>query len=295
MTLDDNWITELCEEGGSAFSLKGHGKLFDQRSKFQHIEVYDTEAYGKLMMIDGFAMLSSRENFLYHEMMSHPALFIHPAPRKVAIIGGGDCGTLHEVLKHGEVEQLIQIDIDEVVTRAAEIHFPELCVSNQDPRARLLFDDGIQWMKDAAPGSLDVIIVDSTDPIGPGEVLFTPEFHAACHRALGEQGLLVQQSESPLIHSDILERLYRSLLDAGFGNVDTLFFPQPIYPTGWWSATIGVKGLNLAECRLADIENREFETRYYNADIHRAALAHPEFFRQQRAKWMAQWAKRKAL
>ena len=287
MNLDGDWITELCEEDGSAFSLKSRGKLFDQRSAFQHVEVYDTEAYGKLMMIDGFTMLSSRENFLYHEMMSHPALFIHPAPRRVAIIGGGDCGTLHEVLKHQEVEQVVQIDIDETVTHAAEIHFPELCTSNADPRAKLLFLDGIQWMKDAPAGSLDVIIVDSTDPIGPGEVLFTPEFHGACQRALGNQGLLVQQSESPLIHSDILERLYRSMLSAEFDNVHTLFFPQPIYPTGWWSASIGTKNIALSDFRHQDIDNRSFETRYYNADTHQAAFAQPEFFRRQREQWLS--------
>ena len=106
MTLDENWITEICEEGGSAFSLKGAKKVFDEQSAFQRVEVYATQAYGKLMMIDGFTMLSSRDNFLYHEMMAHPVLFTHPAPRRIAIIGGGDCGTLREVLNHPEVEQV---------------------------------------------------------------------------------------------------------------------------------------------------------------------------------------------
>ena len=106
----------------------------------------------------------------------------------------------------------------------------------------LLFIDGIQWMKDAAGGSLDVIIVDSTDPVGPGEVLFTPAFYAACERALDAGGLMVQQSESPLIHLDVQQRMYRHLSGAGFDPIRTLFFPQPIYPTGWWSATLGAKG-----------------------------------------------------
>ncbi len=285
MTLDDNWITEICEEGGSAFSLQGAHKVFDEQSAFQKVEVYDTKAYGKLMMIDGFTMLSTRENFLYHEMMAHPVLFTHPAPRRVAIIGGGDCGTLHEVLKHPEVERVTQIDIDETVTRAARIHFPELCESSEDPRAELLFIDGIQWMKDAAPGSLDVIIVDSTDPIGPGEVLFTPAFYAACLRALCDGGLIIQQSESPLIHADILERLYRNLHRTGFSAAQTLFFPQPVYPTGWWSATVAGKKADLKAFRAEDAANRPFATRYYNPEIHRAAFAEPEFFRQARAGW----------
>jgi len=287
MTLDEEWITEICEDGGSAFALKGRDKVFEQRSPFQKVEVFDTQAYGKLMLIDGCTMVSTRDNFLYHEMISHPVLFTHAAPRRVAIIGGGDCGTLREVLKHPEVEKATQIDIDEVVTRAAELHFPELCESNQDPRAELLFIDGIQWIKDARPGSLDVIIVDSTDPIGPGEVLFTQEFYDACHKALDSGGMLVQQSESPLIHMLILERMYRSLRVARFVDARTLFFPQPIYPTGWWSATIGAKNASLDNFRADDVANRRFDTRYYNEQIHRAAFAQPEFFRKARAAWLS--------
>jgi spermidine synthase len=189
------------------------------------------------------------------------------------------------VLRHPEIERAVQIDIDEAVTRAAREHFPELCESNDDPRAELLFIDGIQWIQDAPAGSLDVIIVDSTDPIGPGEVLFTPAFFAACHNALATGGLLVQQSESPLIHLAIIERMYASLEQAGFSAARTLFFPQPIYPTGWWSATIGAKQADLDSFRDQDVAARTFETRYYNADIHRAALAEPEFFRRARADW----------
>jgi spermidine synthase len=285
MGLDENWITEICDDGGSAFSLKGARRVFVEQSPFQKVEVFETETYGKLMLIDGCTMVSSRENFLYHEMMAHPVLFTHDAPRRVAIIGGGDCGTLREVLRHPEIERAVQIDIDEAVTRAAREHFPELCESNDDPRAELLFIDGIQWIQDAPAGSLDVIIVDSTDPIGPGEVLFTPAFFAACHNALATGGLLVQQSESPLIHLAIIERMYASLEQAGFSAARTLFFPQPIYPTGWWSATIGAKQADLDSFRDQDVAARTFETRYYNADIHRAALAEPEFFRRARADW----------
>jgi spermidine synthase len=287
MALDNDWITEICEEGGSAFSLKGRGKVFEEQSPFQRIEVFDTDSYGKLMLIDGCTMVSSYDNFLYHEMMSHPVLYSHAAPRRVAIIGGGDCGTLHEVLKHPEVEKVTQIDIDEQVTRAARLHFPELCESNEDPRAELLYIDGIQWMKDTAPASLEVIIVDSTDPIGPGEVLFSHGFYNACHRALADDGLIVQQSESPMIHQNILERMYRNLLGAGFQDVRTLFFPQPIYPTGWWTATIGAKNTGLDDFRAEDIVNKAFETRYYNEQIHRAAFAQPEFFRRLRTAWLA--------
>lgn len=286
MALDDSWFTEEHEGAGSAFSLKITGKLSDVQSDYQRIEMFDTTDWGKLMVIDGCTMVTTRDNFLYHEMMAHPVLFSHAAPKRVAIIGGGDCGTLREVLKHPEVEKVVQIDIDEQVTRASEQYFPELCESNDDPRAELMWIDGIDWIKKAPAGSLDVIIVDSTDPIGPGEVLFTPEFYKACHNALGEGGMVVQQSESPLLHMPILEKMYRSLVTAGFADARTLFFPQPLYPSGWWSATIGCKDGQLDGFRAGDAEARAFDTEYYNAEIHRAAFAEPEFFRKARAGWL---------
>lgn len=287
MTLDESWISERCEECGSAFSLQSKGLIHEEESEFQTIAVHETRQWGNLMLIDGYTMVSTRDNFLYHEMMSHPALFAHDNPATVAIIGGGDCGTLREVLKHPEVNQATQIDIDERVTRVAEIYFPELCESNDDPRAQLLFIDGIQWIKDVAPDSLDVIIVDSTDPIGPGEVLFTPEFYAACHRALGQGGIMVQQSESPLVHTSILRGMYRDLDTVGFADIRTLFFPQPIYPTGWWTATLARKGQSIDGFRENAVRLRDFSTCYYNEDIHRAAFATPEFFKQARAEWLS--------
>jgi spermidine synthase len=149
---DSRWFTELCEEGGSALSLQIHEKLHDEKTGFQRIEIYSTTHFGNLMVIDGFVMLTSLDNFLYHEMMSHPALFTHPDPKRVVIIGGGDCGTLREVLKHQGVEQVLQVAIDERVTRLSEKYFPDLCESNNDARAGFYFGDGIQWMKDAAGG-----------------------------------------------------------------------------------------------------------------------------------------------
>lgn len=280
MSLDDNWFTEQHAGIGSAWSARIKKKVFDQRSAYQHVEVYDTDGFGKLMVIDGCTMVSTLDNFLYHEMMAHPVLFTHPDPRRVAIIGGGDCGTLREVLRHPEVEHCTQIDIDKLVTRASELHFPELCEANDDPRAELLFIDGIQWMQQAEAGSLDVIIVDSTDPVGPGEVLFSAEFFSACERALAAGGLIVQQSESPLVHLDLIQAMYARFARAGLSATRTLFFPQPIYPTGWWSATLAGRPGSLEGFREEDARARPFETRYYNADIHRAALVQPEFFRR---------------
>ncbi|MGD8380446.1 MAG: polyamine aminopropyltransferase [Gammaproteobacteria bacterium] len=279
MALDDkHWFTEPVPEAGLAMSLKVTDKLHEEQSDFQRIEIYETEGFGTLMVIDGFVMLTDRDNFVYHEMMSHPALFTHERPRRVAVIGGGDCGTLREVLRHPEVEEAWQVEIDERVTRLAEKFFPELCDSNNDPRARLLFDDGIKWVADAEPGSLDVIIVDSTDPIGPAEGLFNEAFYRSCHRALGEGGILVQQSESPLLHLNLLKAMRGAMAAAGFADVRTLQFPQATYPSGWWSATMARKNMKVEGFREADAAGRGFETRYYTPDIHRAAFAMPAFF-----------------
>jgi spermidine synthase len=280
MTLGNDFFTEIHVDGGSAFSLKITAKLHEEQSAFQRIEIYSTEEYGNLMTIDGLYMVSGRDNFLYHEMMTHPVLFTYPAPKKVVIIGGGDCGTLREVLRHPGVQDVWQVEIDERVTRVAEQYFPELCEGNNDPRAHLLFDDGLKFMKDAAPGSIDVVIVDSTDPIGPAEGLFTEAFFRDCHRALGEKGVIVQQSESPLYHGKILQALHQAMRAAGFDHTQTLFFPQPVYPSGWWSCTMAGKKLNLHSFRENDAHNKPFATVYYNADIHRAAWAMPEFFKR---------------
>jgi spermidine synthase len=277
MQLNDNWFTEIAPEAGMALSFKLKQKLHEEHSAYQHIEIYATEDFGTLMVIDGCVMLTARDNFIYHEMLTHPALFTHPAPRRVLIVGGGDCGTLHEALKHPEVERVVQVEIDERVTRLAERYFPELCESNNDPRAEFRFEDGIAWIGQSAPGSLDVIIVDSTDPVGPAEGLFGAPFYSACFKALAFGGLIVQQSESPLLHQPILEQMYRGLEQAGFGAIKTLGFPQPCYPSGWWSATLARKHAPIELFREDDANYRPFKTRYYSPSVHRAALALPPF------------------
>ncbi|MBB1073338.1 polyamine aminopropyltransferase [Rhodoferax sp. 4810] len=273
-----DWFVEIATDAGSAFALRINAKLHEERTPYQTIAIYDTTQFGHLMVIDGCTMVSTRDNFIYHEMLTHPALFTHPAPRRVCIIGGGDCGTLREVLKHPEVESVVQIEIDERVTRLAEQYFPELTESNHDSRATLLFSDGIRWIKDAAPGSLDLIIIDSTDPVGPAEGLFNTAFYQNCYSALGTDGILVQQSESPLYHLDIIRGMYNSLHTANFMQCHSLFFPQPIYPSGWWSAILASKVANEYGWRQAAAAACLFPTRYYNAVIHQAAFTPPQFF-----------------
>ncbi len=281
---NQQWCTEIYDD--SAFALKIKSKLASKQSEFQLVEVYETESFGNLLMLDGCTMVSTRENFLYHEMMSHPALFTHPDPKTVVIIGGGDCGTLREVLRHPGVEKVHQIDIDKVVTEMSEKYFPELCESNDDPRADIQFADGIKFMAEAQDDSVDIIIIDSTDPVGPGEGLFNHAFYTNCLRALKADGIFVQQSESPLLHLDLLTEIREAMTDVGFTDLQHLNFPQMIYPSGWWSATLAKKsgqfdGFRTEQAQQASVD---WNLNYYNVEVHQGAKALPNFLKKAFAK-----------
>ena len=273
---DNNWFTEEWPGEKSAISLKITQKLHEEQSTYQKIEVFQTETFGKLLTLDGLVMVTDRDNFIYHEMLSHPALFSHDNPQKVLIIGGGDCGTLREVLKHDSVKHVEMVEIDERVTRVSEQFFPELCESNNDPRANIQFDDGINWVRECNNEEYDVILIDGSDPEGPAAVLFSEEFLQACFHALKPGGVFAGQSESPLFHLDLIKHVRTTLQDAGFSDVATLNFPQCTYPSGWWSATLAGKQASLKEFRKDETINSE----YYNSNIHHASLVMPNFMKQ---------------
>jgi len=277
---EKSWFTETCTECGTALSFEIDEILHQEQTPFQKIEIYSTKTFGKLMAIDGFVMLTERDNFIYHEMLAHPVLFSHPNPGHVLIAGGGDCGTLREVAKHICVQKIIQVEIDERVTRLSERFFPELCEAIQDPRVELIFEDAVEWVQKLEQGSVDVIIVDSTDPVGPARGLFSTPFYRDCLLALKPQGLLVQQSESPLVHFEsIIRPMHACMRKAGFAATELIHFPQPCYPTGWWSATIASKTGRLACARQESARHPGFRTRYYNHAIHHSSLSAPQFIK----------------
>ena len=273
---DQSWFTEKSDESGIGFSLKISAKLHEEQTPYQKLEIFETSGFGHLMTLDGLVMLTDRDNFIYHEMMTHPALFTHPAPKRVAIIGGGDCGSLREVMKHPGIESCEQIELDERVTRVSEQFFPTLCESNNDPRAKFQFDDGIEWIRNSTSGTYDVIIIDSTDTIGPAAGLFSQSFYQDCFRALGDKGVVIGQSESPLLHKQLIRSMHDNLKAAGFDSVTTFNFPQCSYPSGWWSSTMATKG-ETTGFRYDDALSAKLSTHYYSADMHRAAAISPPF------------------
>ncbi|GJM04255.1 MAG: polyamine aminopropyltransferase [marine bacterium B5-7] len=272
MSLDENWFSEPAQ--GHAISLESNQKLHEEKSPYQTIAIYDTKTFGRLMTLDGLSMLTTRDNFIYHEMMSHPAMYNHPNPKDVAIVGGGDCGTLKEVLKHETVKQITQVELDERVTRISEEYFPELCASNSDPRATLVFEDPMNWIQRAEPDSLDVIIVDR---VGPAKQLFQESFYRDCLSVLREGGMVVAQSKSPLLDLGIIVDLRTEMQKADYVEIQTIQFPVATYASGWWTATMARKGQKFGDFREQMARHKPFDTKYYNADIHKACSALPQF------------------
>lgn len=271
----NNWFTEVCKPAGTKFGLEIIAHLHQEQTDYQVIDIYHTKHFGNLMVIDGCIMLTARDNFIYHEMMAHCSLASHPQPQDILIIGGGDCGTLQEVCKH-PINSVVQVEIDAKVTELSQKYFPELCTANEHPAAKLLFADAVAWVQDAPANSLDVIIIDSTDPIGPGEGLFTTDFYANCARLLRKNGLLIHQSESPLLQHELLTGMRSKMLRANYSNVSTVFFPLPTYPSGWWSATLASKEQNLLSPRILPAKITD-TLKYYSKDIHISALTAPPF------------------
>ena len=279
--LGKTWLSEISEESGSAFSVKIQEKLDSETSNYQTIDIYASEEYGNIMVIDGFIKVTERDNDIYHEMLVHPAMFTHANPETVAIIGGGYCGSLRQVLKHENVKNATLIEIDEQVTLLSRKYFPITGQAANDQRAKVRHQNGLKWIKENDGN--DVIIVDSTDPTGHNPEMFTESFYRDCFDSLNDGGILVQQSESPLFHMNILKPMRETMMAAGFSSVCTLNFFISSYPSGWWTCTMAAKddSVDFNTINEAAIANKTFDTFYYNAEMHRAAMAMPEFVKRE--------------
>ena len=256
--------------------------LHREQSAFQKIEVLQTPSFGKVLLLDGVLMLTDADEFTYHEMLAHPALFTHPEPQSVLIIGGGDCGTLTRVLRHGSVRRVLMVELDERVTRVANQYFPDLAASVDDPRAELVFGDGIRYVEETEE-QFDVILVDSTDPVGPAEGLFRAPFFANCKRALKPGGVFCLQSESPWIPQlgKVIGEVHRDLRSL-FPLVRAYSAAIQTYQAGLWLLQLASTSPDpLAPEVGARISSAALPTRYYNRDLHYAAFSLPTFVLEQ--------------
>jgi spermidine synthase len=277
----ETWFEERALADNVRFCLRVERQIFSRRSPYQRVDIYDTQAFGRLMTIDGLVMVCERDEFVYHDMIVHVPLFSHPAPRNVLIIGGGDGGTLREVLKHDGIERVVMVELDEVVVEAAREHLPALSSGMDDPRAEVRIGDGLAYVREAGEGAFDVVIVDCTDPVGPAEGLFRRPFYEDCVRILGDDGIVCQQTESPLYSPELVRAVPRTMREAGFVLTRTAQAHCVSYPSGWWTFTLGSKRVDPATgFRADDAAGRRFRTRYYNEALHRGCFMLPTLVRE---------------
>ncbi len=218
---------------GSGLFLRLKGVVHSRQSRYQRIEVLETEDFGRLLALDGLVMTTEADEFYYHEMLVHPGALLVPRLHRILIIGGGDGGTLREAARYPEVQHLVMVELDEEVVQVARQFLPGLAAAFDDPRLILHFMDGARFLETTSE-TYDLVLVDSPDPIGPAEVLFSETFYAHIRDHLSPEGILVAQTESPVYHRDLVETTARRLR-ALFPTVLFYTAPVPTYPSGFWS------------------------------------------------------------
>lgn len=266
------WYTEK-QTPNLGLSLLVKRSLHEEQTPFQHLAVLDTIQYGRMLVLDGMVQTTVADEFVYHEMITHVALNTHPRPRRVLVVGGGDGGAIREVLKHESVERATLVEIDGRVVEASREWLPEISAGLSDPRAEVIIDDGIKHVA-SHKNHYDVILVDSTEPIGPAEGLFARPFYQSIFDALTEDGIMVAQTESPFVNRDLIRSVYADI--RGVFPVARLYLASiPTYPSGLWSFTLGSKKHDPVSVDISGL--KPMKTRYYRPEIHRSCFALPEF------------------
>ena len=276
----DLWYTEKHSDN-VGITIKAAKTLFSGKSKFQQLDIIETVEFGRMMLLDGLVMVTERDEFIYHDMIVHPALFTHPNPKKVLVIGGGDGGTIREIMKHPEVELAVLCEIDGLVIEKSIEFLPSMAseIDGNNPRVKLHVDDGLAYIRDHQ-NEFDIILVDSTDPIGPAVGLFEENFYRLVFSALKADGIMIAQSESPFYHAEIQKGMYQNLR-AVFPLVKMYQAFIPTYPSGFWSFAFASKKYHpITDFDHDRAASRNFHSRYYNEDLHLGAFMLPTFARE---------------
>ena len=278
------WFTERNDQIAMSLRHKGD-RLFGQQSDYQKVEIFDTYAYGRLLTLDGMVMTTQNDEYVYHEMISHIAMQTLENPKRVLVIGGGDGGVVREILRYETIESVVMVEIDKMVVDASIEFLPEIASEFGNPKLDLQIADGIEYVKNAAAGSFDLVIVDSTDPVGPGEGLFKAEFYQDVYRILNDDGIMITQSESPRFNTAVFQEIfqcYRGIF--GAEKVHCYLAYIPTYPTGMWSFSFCSKGdlhpTATLDTGRSDAFAEKYQLDYYNSAIHAAAFALPGYVRK---------------
>jgi spermidine synthase len=264
------WFTER-QTPAIGFSCKSSETLRVEQTRYQHLAVINTEQFGRMLLLDGMVMTTEKDEFIYHEMISLVACNSHPHPENVLIIGGGDGGTLREVVAHPAVKHGLLVEIDDRVVKASQDFFPSLACSFSNPKSQVLIDDGIKFVKEHKD-SFDIVIVDSTDPVGPAVELFSQDFYKNVYSVLKDDGMLVVQSDTPFYNPDVVRMAYNGINNI-FPLTKLYLASIPTYPGGLWSFTIGSKKYDPQNI----IHKHSQSCRYYTPELHQAAFHLPVF------------------
>lgn len=275
------WYTEEWTEN-VRFSIKVDRHLFEGKSEFQRIDVFDSEEFGKFLTIDGLMMVTYKDEFIYHDMITHVPMATNLNIKKVLVIGGGDGGTVRELSRYPKIEKIDMVEIDKMVVDVSKEYIDICSCKLDDKRVNLYFEDGVKFVKEAYDKSYDLIIVDSTDPIGPGEGLFSNDFYRDCYRILTDDGILVNQSESPYFEFNVKEMKRANDKLKGIFPISKVYQAHiPTYPSGHWLFGFASKKLDPIKNQDRDgWEKLNLKTKYYNSDIHLGSFMLPQYVKE---------------
>jgi len=276
----DLWFSEYHSKDVK-FSIRIEKQLYSGQSDFQRIDVFESKEFGKFFTLDGYIMITEKDEFIYHDMIVHVPMATNPKIENVLVIGAGDGGTVRELVRYDSVKRIDMVEIDKLVVDVCKEYFPNSTSGLDDPRVNLYFEDGLKFISDKE-NEYDLIIVDSTDPIGPGEGLFTSEFYGNCYKALRKDGILVNQHESPFYpeYARQMQRAHKRIRE--FFPISKVYQVHiPTYASGHWLFGFASKTLDPVENFDDEKWNAlGLETKYYNTDIHKGAFAIPNYVKE---------------
>ena len=271
------WFTERHTPNVN-FSIKVDRQIYSGRSEFQRIDVFESDEFGRFLTLDGYMMLTEKDEFIYHEMMTHVPMAVHPNVRDVLVIGAGDGGVVRELARYDGIQHIDLVEIDELVVEVCKRYLPKTACRLDDPRVSAHYEDGVRFVR-SCENQYDLIIVDSTDPFGPGEGLFTKEFYGSCYKALREDGIMVNQHESPFYKEDAaaMQQAHRRIAQS-FPVCRVYQAHIPTYPSGHWLFGFASKKYHpVYDLNAAAWNLRGISTGYYNTKLHAGAFALPNY------------------
>ena len=271
------WFSEL-HTPNVKLSIKVDRQLYSGQSEFQRIDIFESKEFGRFLTLDGYMMLTEKDEFIYHEMITHVPMAINPKIRNVLVIGAGDGGVIRELTCYENIENIDLVEIDKMVIDVCKQYLPQTACCFDDSRVNIYIEDGVKYIR-SCENQYDLIIVDSTDPFGPGEGLFTKEFYGSCFKALREDGIMVNQHESPFYEDDVqaMQRAHKRIVEC-FPISRVYQAHIPTYPSGHWLFGFASKKYHpVADLKEAVWKQNGIKTKYYNPKLHVGAFYLPTY------------------